>query len=275
MGRGSAPAVDHARRRRLSFSGRFETRVRPVGRRVRPSGMDALGLRLGALAAIAASLALAAGATWDRTPPEEWTRQQVDALLTDSPWAKAAEVRFLGEREGSGVPGIGLPGRRGRTGGGSRIPGGGGWPGAGGGIGCPWTNHARDAEDDVTVVWTSALPVRQALQQLDIGDERRDVHARYFYIVTIDGLPLEMAPLAETSAVFLSAALERKGAAAIRAERVEVRPRPGAPAVELYFPRGGLAIGDKTVEFALTAGEYSIRRKFKLGDMVYRGRLEM
>lgn len=235
--------------------------------------MTSFGARLTALCLLSAVWLLAAE-FWSDSQPESWTRVEIEELLSDSPWAKAAEVRFLGDR-GSGLPGVGLPGGRG---GGSRIPGGGGWPGAGGGIGFPWMNQARDSDDDdATVVWTSALPVRQALERLGVADELRNVHAADYWIVTVDGLPLPLAPLAETPDVFRqSARLELKDGSAMRAERVEVRPRPGAPAVELYFPRtSAVTIEDKTVEFQLTAGEYAIKRKFKLADMVYRGRLEM
>lgn len=240
--------------------------------------MSSRGLRLCVLAVLPVPLLLA-GEFWQRAAPEDWTPEQIEELLSDSPWAKPAEVRFLGERGGPGIPGVGLPGGRGRSGGGSRIPGGGGWPGAGGGIGFPWMSHARDSasDADTTVVWTSALPVRLALERLGVVEPLRDVRAADFYIVTLDGLPFALAPLADAPDVLRqSARLERKDRPTIRAERVEVRPRPGAPAIELYFPRQhDLSADDKSIEFYLTAGEYSIRRKFKLGEMVFRGRLEM
>ncbi len=226
---------------------------------------------------VVAALAVFAGEFWEREEPGRWSNEQIQELLSASPWARPAEVRFLGERGGSTIPGVGLPGGRGR-GGGSPLPGGGGWPGAGGGIGFPWVGQARDSDlDETTVVWTSALPVRQALELLGLTDELRNVHARDFYVATLDGLPLPLAPLAETPETFRRAArLELKSGTQIRAERVEVRPRPGAPAVELYFPRDpAVSPGDKTIELQVTAGEYSIRRKFKLSEMLYRGRLEL
>ena len=230
-----------------------------------------------AIFAATTASALFAGVFWDQTGPESWTQAQVEELLTDSPWAKPANVKFLGDRGGSGVPGVGLPGGRGRSGGGSRIPGGGGWPGAGGGIGFPWTNQARDSDNEATVVWTSALPIRQALARIGVVEQLRDVHAKDFYIVTVDGLPFALAPLAETPDLFRrSARLELESGAAIRAERVEVRPRPGAPAIELYFRRDEAAsTAEKTIAFVMTAGEYSIEAKFKPSEMVYRDQIEM
>ena len=72
-----------------------------------------------------------------------------------------------------------------------------------------------------------------------------------------------------------SARLELKSGASIQAEKVEVRPRPGAPAVELYFPRADMLGGEKAVEFSMTAGEYALESKFKISVMMYRGRLEL
>ena len=224
------------------------------------------------LTLLAFTSVLFAGAFWEKAAPEAWTGAQIGVLLTDSPWAKPADVRFLGERGGSGLPGVGRPG------GGSRIPGGGGgWPGAGGGIGFPWTGQARDSDDEATVVWTSALPIRQALARLGVVEQLRDVHAKDFYIVTVDGLPLVLAPLAETPNVFRRAArLELTSGLTIGAVRVELRPRPGAPAVELYFPRvENLSEIGTTVEFSMITSEYAIERNFKVGEMVYRTRLEL
>jgi hypothetical protein len=232
------------------------------------------GWRVAALA-LGSALGLFAASFWEAAGPEDWTQAQIEELLSDSPWARPAEVRFTGDRGGRGLPGVGLPGSGGRTGRRTPLPGGGTWPGAGGGVGFPYGNAAFDS--DATVVWTSALPVRLALERLGVRDELRNVRAEQLYVVTIDGLPPAMAPLAETPDVFRQTArLERKNKPAIRAERVEVRPRPGAPGIELYFPRDGdITADEKMIEVVVTAGDYVIRRKFKPAEMVYRGRLEM
>jgi hypothetical protein len=241
--------------------------------------MKPLAPRLAILGAVSVSVLLA-GAFWEETAPEDWSQAQIEELLSDSPWAKPADVRFTGDRGGSRLPGgVGLPGGRGRTGGGTRIPRTSPWPGAGGGIGFPYVAHARESAFDAeaTIVWTSSLPVRQALERLGEKDELRNVQAADFYVVTIDGLPPAMAPLADTPDVFRqSARIERKDGSFIHAKRVEVRPRPGAPGIELYFPRDArLSTDEKTIEVVVNAGDYIIRRKFKPAEMVYRGRLEM
>jgi hypothetical protein len=170
---------------------------------------------------------------------------------------------------------VGAPRGGGRPGGGSRLPGSTPWPGAGGGIGFPYRNEAFEAE--TTIVWMSALPVRQAMERIGVREELRDVQAAEHYVVLVDGLPPAMAHLAERPEVFRnSARLERKDGQAIRASRVDVEPRPGAPGIELYFPRdASISAGDKYLEVVITTDDYVIRRKFKPAEMVYRGRLEM
>jgi hypothetical protein len=231
-------------------------------------------LRSAALTAAGAA-ALWAAPFWEAAEPESWTTAQIEELLSDSPWARPAEVRYTGEREGSGLPGVGAPRGGGRPGGGSRLPGSTPWPGAGGGIGFPYRNEAFEAE--TTIAWMSALPVRQAMERIGVREELRDVQAAEHYVVLVDGLPPAMAHLAERPEVFRnSARLERKDGPAIRASRVDVEPRPGAPGIELYFPRdASISAGDKYLEVVITTDDYVIRRKFKPAEMVYRGRLEM
>ncbi|MCB1021562.1 MAG: hypothetical protein KDC27_16650, partial [Acidobacteria bacterium] len=231
--------------------------------------MRSTWMRASALAAIAVS-ALFAGSFWNESSPEQWTSTQIEELLGDSPWARPAEVKFLGDRGGSSLPGLGSPSGRGRT---SRtpLPRTSPWPGAGGGIGFPYAKKAF--ESDVTLVWTSALPIRQALARQGVHDELRDVRAADDYIVTIDGLPLPLAPLAETPDVFRQGArLELKDGSVIHAHRVEVRPRPGAAGIELYFPRAAISEHDKPLQVRIAAGDYVLEAKFKPAEMVYRGR---
>ncbi|MEZ5365102.1 MAG: hypothetical protein R2748_22945 [Bryobacterales bacterium] len=217
--------------------------------------------------------ALFAGAFWNESSPEEWTSIQVEELLGDSPWARPAEVKFLGDRGGSSLPGLGSPSGRGRT---SRtpLPSTSPWPGAGGGIGFPYAKKAFDS--DTTLVWMSALPVRQALARLGVEEQLRDIRANDDYIIAIDGLPLPLAPLADTPDVFRQGArIELKDGSIIHAHRVEVRPRPGAAGIELYFPRADIQEHDKPFKVYISAGDYVIEAKFKPAEMVYRGRLEM
>lgn len=233
------------------------------------------------LAALPAAL-LYAGTFWETTEPAEWTRQQLDEILYSSPWAKSASVDAGGGGGGFGFPGSGS------SGGGIGFPGGGS---RSGGIGLPnggWGRLASsyseydDGDADSTVRWNSALPVRQALV-MSIGDMAPQVRdellhrAPDYYVIAVDALPPAGAWLAEEpERLRQSSRLIRKGRPTIRASRIEIVPHPGAPGVLLYFPRDEeISVDDKTVTFELTPGEVSVRAKFKLKEMLYRGRLEL
>ncbi len=230
-----------------------------------------------AVAAFASGV-LWAGSFWNDVAPGDWTPEQVDRILSDSPWAKPAQVDFTGSRSspnsgrGGGFPGAGrgggYPGGAGR----SRFP----FPGTDGGWGGP-SRYADSAFDaDVTVRWESALPVRQALARSRHETDPRNEAARY-YVVALTSLPLPAARMAQQpDTILANAALVLKDRPQLRAERVEIAPRPGAPGLLLYFPREQeITVADRTVEFVLRVGQYQVARKFKLKEMIYRGRLEL
>ena len=112
---------------------------------------------------------------WNKKPPSEWTPEEIDRLLTKSPWARQVTAQYAagGEREagrgapnGGGYPGGGYPGG---SGGGQR-----GGIGIGGiGIGMPrgrgGTGGGRGGERRTTtssytgtVRWESARPILDA-----------------------------------------------------------------------------------------------------------------
>jgi len=211
------------------------------------------------LAALPASR-LGAAPSWEQQPPEEWSDEHLDELLVDSPWAKSANVLFTGGSGGGGsFPGSG--GGRGRTG----IPGG-GWPG----------RFAFDADEAPVVRWESALPIRHALAARR-NEPALTEHDPSHYEVVLTGLPFGAAPMAERpQRILAGCALARKGRAQIRPERLEILPRPGAPGVRFLFPRDKqVDLEDRSVEFLLSLDDYQVTRKFKLKEMVYRGRLEL
>src|SRR5580700_3152613 len=99
---------------------------------------------------------------WTTKPFTEWNEKEVQKILSDSPWTGRVTVTG-GVGAGIAEAGGGRGGGRGGGGGGGRggpqgdaasadpgIDGGGGGLGAGGGV-------------SVTLIWQTALPVRQAL----------------------------------------------------------------------------------------------------------------
>lgn len=153
-------------------------------------------------AGVAAWLPLRAttGDFWNRKAPSDWTREEIDRLITKSPWAKTVKAQYASgtgnSRDGGGYPGGsqggGYPGGTGRPrGGGISIPGiggisipgmGGGGRGRGNGGGSPRGGTASPYEG--TVRWESARPVLDAMKSpLPEAFEGR-------YVISVSGIPL-------------------------------------------------------------------------------------
>lgn len=230
---------------------------------------------------MAGAALLLAAEFWETKAPEDWTPEEVEQLLTDSPWSQEISLKFVGDTSqpiggGSSGGGIGFPGRRRQpgAGGGISLPDG-GW---GGKFSAAGTRSGAFQEADLVVRWSSAAPIRQALLRAGAQhiEERPDLLERY-YVVSLSRIPAPMARLVDDPEKLRSMArLIPKDRPSIRAERIELRPQPGTPGVELYFPRSaGLSAGDRQIVFELTAEDYQATAKFKPREMIYRGALEL
>jgi hypothetical protein len=143
------------------------------------------------------------GDFWNKKPPSQWTTQEIDQLITKSPWAKEVKAQYApgenpsssnggnypGGSQGGGYPGGGYPGG-GRTRGGIGIPGigglgipgmgGGGRPRNGGGSG----RGGQTSPYSGTVRWDSALAIQDAMKSGP--PEAFDGH----YVISVSGIPL-------------------------------------------------------------------------------------
>jgi hypothetical protein len=146
---------------------------------------------------------------WKTKDYTQWSTEEVDKVLSDSPWAKGKTVqpqqsqtarRGMGRRGGFGYPGggIGFPGGGG-GGGGYPGGGGGGYPGAGGGNGYPagGGNNGDPAQSEpmnLTIRWESAMPIQYALmrQGASASEELKAVAAstEKYYVISVLGLRL-------------------------------------------------------------------------------------
>lgn len=154
---------------------------------------------------------------------------------------------------------------------------------------------------ELTVRWY-ALPLRNALDRWDElrpdGEDRRRRGRRPFYLLGISGLPPELfrgdpdrlKKLSELIAKesFLKVKGQEPIAASgtfmpVQGARVfDVRSRPWRPGVEIFvmFPRGQegshvISLEDKKVEFVTQIITLKLKRKFKLKEMIYQGKLEL
>jgi hypothetical protein len=163
-------------------------------------------------AGLAARLYAAGSDFWNKKPPSQWTSQEIDLLITKSPWAREVHAQYAagegpsdmngggypggnpgggypGGNPGGGYPGGGYPGGPSRGGigglgipgiGGIGFPGGGGRPRNGGGTPRGGAMSAYQG----TVRWESALPVMDAMKAA--LPEAFDGH----YVICVSGIPL-------------------------------------------------------------------------------------
>ena len=146
---------------------------------------------------------------WKTKDASQWNDDEINKILSDSPWAKAKTVQpqqsqtrrpGMGRRGGFGYPGGGYPGGGGGyPGGGGGYPGGGGgYPGGGGGYpGGSGGNNGDPSQNEpmnLTIRWESAAPIQSALmrQGASASDELKAVAAstEKYYVIEVLGLHL-------------------------------------------------------------------------------------
>lgn len=227
-----------------------------------------------------ASLAgVAFGKDWDKPEYPNWTREFVDEMLTDSPWARQLTAPFVLPNVApfaTSFSQIGLPGGIGLP----RIPGV-GWPrGQDRRFPAPGdgrTSGGVKTEAYLTVRWSSALPVRQALalaeRSAEVAPASKD------YLIHIPGIPTVVAgesTAAMEKKLLKTAMLSVKGRRSVYALSAEVPEHGTHLMAALRIPRfEGLSAADGIVEFYAEAGPIVVRQRFPLKAMVYRGNLEL
>ncbi len=241
----------------------------------------------------------------------QWTSDEVDKMLSDSPWAQSAKAtaqqqqgmnRGMGRRGGMGGGGMGIPG----MGGGGMGRGGGSYPSGGSSI----------PDVTATIRWQSALPVREALLRQQFGVTKPDdaqVAASLTapvnnYIIAVLGLP-ETPPSSRGGGgygrgtdtdrdddtygrsgsssnsrddttdhsldqVKSASYLSRKDRATLFAEKVQ-RDKDGVTLLFTFPKTTPITLDDKEVEFNTRYGPLQVKRKFKLKEMVYQSKLEL
>ena len=261
-----------------------------------------------ALAGSVCALALFASDAWKTKDYTQWTSEDIQKVLTDSPWAKQITVTSgqsggggrrgggRGGGMGGGRGGIGFPG----GGGGYPGGGGGGYPGGGGG-GYP----GGATREEIVLRWESALPIQQALLRqgghadesskpsadADQKDKAKDKDK--YYVVAVMGLRFPTRRNDSDSSDsdqdrssqnnddlrsrFLDAAqLIPKSKVAIAAEDVQFEGRNGSIAMRFLFPKTfPLSAEDKEIIFHFEARGVKFEHKFKLSDMLYQGQLSL
>jgi hypothetical protein len=251
-------------------------------------------------AAAAAAITLFAAEGWKKHEFTQWSQDDVDRILNDSPWAKETLATFEaphshsagGSDESEGGTSIGYtapsPINNGMPAGPGRSPD----SAAAGPI-----DAAAASMPTIRVVvrWESALPVKEALLRLKFGAHPpAPGDAGYTldrvekdYVLAVVGLTLpssrkKPAPGEESpqdrmrDELLATTTLTPKGRQPILPEEVRVNPPEARSEVLILFPRTQpIEASDKEVTFDAQWRLLGMRKSFRLKDMMYRGKLEL
>jgi hypothetical protein len=237
---------------------------------------------LGAVAIATTAYAVVVAADfWEAKPFAAWSAEEVNKMLTDSPWSRQINVvlntvgRGGSLGEGEGARGGGGSSREGGGGGGGGSRGSGGFP-------------VAPPQLKLTLSWRSALPMKQALLRDQAGPggvvsaEGQEMLSRVesLYVITLMGLPTRYG--ATINAMKEESFLKRSHQPPIAIADMAVQQAPAsekAPAflmVVFGFPRtDAITVEDKDVEFVTRLGQVEIKKKFNLKEMVLKGKLEL
>ena len=238
---------------------------------------------------------------WEKKPYTEWSDKEVNRVVTNSPWAHEVSAA-MGPAGGGGGGGGRMGGGRASRGGGGSGAGGfdaageaSGMGGAGGGGGGGFGGRGVGGEGGggsapavvATLRWQSALPVKQALVKRRFGAEAStSPQARQIieneephYVLVLDNLPaglarMDMARLKER--LKATVALNRKGQEPLRPAIVETGTKEKSVVIFFLFPKASpIRVEDKEVEFEARVGPLEFKRKFKLQEMIFDGKLAL
>jgi hypothetical protein len=224
---------------------------------------------------------LFAGEFWDKKDPGQWTPDEKDRLLTKSPWAKEVTAQATRDpNQQSQYPNSG-----------GQYPNGGGYPGGGGygypggmgrrrGMGQPYPRATESYKG--TVRWESAEPIIAAAPPtMPEGFEKH-------YVVATVGFPDLGTPRRQNSGDSdsnTSADLDKSFADELKQYTIlQPKGRDLAQAGivkrklgNYYFGFSKDAItldsGEHEVEFSTRIGRLTIKAKFNMKEMMYKGKL--
>jgi hypothetical protein len=238
-------------------------------------------------------MALFAADVWKDKNPSAWTPEDLQKILTDSPWAKTVAVKREGSRRGGAAgPGGGTwGGGGGGVGGGIEMPRIGGLGIPGGGMGGGRRGGGRQPQEsfDVIVRWNSAEPVRLALLKAEMpsgqkDDEKAPDPAAKSYIISVTGLPAgahrsnhddDVEP-SRREELMESAHLTLKGRRTLVPNDVKFDVQGSRREILFYFTRENkIDQSGKEATFVIQRDRLKLEKKFNLKEMVFQGKLAL
>ena len=215
---------------------------------------------------LVAGAALSAADFWEEQLFMEWSDKDVQKMLSDSPWAQQVRIA-IGNLSEDALPTGAQP---------SGPP-----------EDCGGTQFGGIQRHRLTVVWTSVLPVKQALVRQASGlgapvpaeSQQMLDQTEPFYAVTLFGIPPSLSVLGTMrDALMAETTLRRKDREPIVPEDVRLfqNADDGMIRVIFLFPKDDLiTLDDKDVELVTRLIDSEVKKKFKLEDMVFRDQLEL
>lgn len=270
-----------------------------------PNEMQSKDVRRILFVGFTCAVVLYASEFWNTKDYTQWTSEETNKMLTDSPWAKQQTVADQSggqRRQGRGGGYGGRGGGIGFPGDGGGYPGGGGmgrYPGGGGGGGYPDGTGGSGMRENVVVRWESALPIQHALlrQEARASEDsaKPDQPKDKYYVIALMGLHLPSRMTGSDQSddgdlnrnsndsndrlrnlLLDSAQITPKNKPTIAAEDVQFEGRNGAIAMRFLFPKDhAITSEDKEVVFHFEARGMKLDHKFKLSDMMYQGKLAL
>lgn len=226
-----------------------------------------------------AAFSLFAADSWQSKPYTEWNDKDVQKILSSSPWVHSVTISGDSARSYGDLSAI------------NQVNHPAGMPSATG----PGSGQGRDRMGDgdiagpethitFTVLWQSAMPVKQALVRRRFGAEAvGSVDAKKFldetpgYVIAVSG-PIsekDRAPQAKAE-ILQRTTLSVKGKDSVRATDMVVNPSGKVTEAVFVFPKGTpFTLEDKEVEFSTQFGPVTVKNKFHLKDMVVNGTLQL
>jgi len=225
---------------------------------------------------ICLSGSLLAANFWEERFFTSWTEEEIEQMLTDSPWSRKVTVvldesrRSRTRRRATNAAGDRDDGRRSIPP--SDVP--------------PLEGIGPAPERmNLTVSWRSALPVKQALARAQAGiGEQIPAEQQAFliqfeplYVVSVAGVPRQFVERVERSVLLGQTYLERPNKLPIVAEDVEPFIESEETVIlEFAFLRDDpITIDDDEVWFSMTLGAVEVQRSFRPDEMMFGDSLEM
>jgi hypothetical protein len=218
-----------------------------------------------------AVLLSAAEPPWKNKEVSQWTVEDAQQLLKNSPWVKKTLATILPKRSESQQRDAG------RMGGGESAGLEALSPANFIGFGRPSNRYAANLREHRTVVvrWESALPVRNA--EAKTGDMDAPTWDGQYYAIAVYGvlgledqkhLPVELRK---------TAFLRRQGKKDMLPAKVELVYTDDKSATVLYlFPlAAGITPKDRDIWFAAQIGQLFVEQNFDAGEMQFHGKLEL